>query len=175
MDVRRRGRGREQGATLVEFAIILPVIVLLIMGIIDFGGMYNDWQQLRQGVREGARYSVVANLPSDTTCNPSGVTSVEAQEIICMTKNRAGLGSGMRVGIWTPLGNGWKLGDPLVVCGQYPAKSTSGLTAPFLSGRVLKSKVEMRIEQPLPQGNTFAPQQEPALGSGGWPSECSTL
>ena len=52
---RARSRPGEQGATLVEFAILLPVIVLVVFGIIDFGSLYNDYQSLRQGARDGIR------------------------------------------------------------------------------------------------------------------------
>ena len=40
------------------------------------------------------------------------------------------------------------LGDPVLICAQIPAKSTSGMTAPFLNGRTISAQAEMRIEVP---------------------------
>ena len=45
---------RERGAALVEFAIILPILLTLVFGIIEFGRGYDVKVQLTGGVREGA-------------------------------------------------------------------------------------------------------------------------
>ena len=49
-----RSRG-ERGAALVEFAIILPILLTLVFGIIEFGRGYEAKVQITGGVREGAR------------------------------------------------------------------------------------------------------------------------
>jgi len=46
---------RDRGATAVEFALLLPVLLLLLFGIIDFGRALNAQITLTQAVREGAR------------------------------------------------------------------------------------------------------------------------
>jgi Flp pilus assembly protein TadG len=43
-------------SSLAEFAISLPLLVVLVVGIFDFGGAFNLKQQLNNAVREGARY-----------------------------------------------------------------------------------------------------------------------
>ena len=48
-------RTDERGAAAVELALILPVLVLLLMGIIEFGRGYNARVTLTSAVREGAR------------------------------------------------------------------------------------------------------------------------
>src|SRR5688572_29230104 len=53
-DRRRTSRG-EQGVVAVEFALIVPVILLLVFGIIEFGRAYNAKVELTAAVREGAR------------------------------------------------------------------------------------------------------------------------
>ena len=50
----RRRRG-ERGAAAVEMALILPVLLLLVGGIIDFGRAFNAQMTLTQAAREGAR------------------------------------------------------------------------------------------------------------------------
>jgi Flp pilus assembly protein TadG len=58
----RRGRGQE-GAAALEFAALLPVLVLLLAGFFDFG-WYFYWQHtVTNASREGVRYGVQANYP----------------------------------------------------------------------------------------------------------------
>lgn len=61
---RRAGAGRERGAAAVEFALILPVLMYLVFGIISFGYMLSFRQALSQAAAEGARAAAVA--PADT-------------------------------------------------------------------------------------------------------------
>ncbi|MBI2170020.1 MAG: pilus assembly protein [Actinobacteria bacterium] len=51
----------QRGAVAVEFAIVLPLLVLLIFGIIEFGRAYNAKIALEGAVREGARILAVGN------------------------------------------------------------------------------------------------------------------
>lgn len=50
----RSGTG-ERGAAMVEMAIVLPVLLLLVFGIIDFGRLYNTQVTLTHAAREGIR------------------------------------------------------------------------------------------------------------------------
>jgi Flp pilus assembly pilin Flp len=54
------GRG-ERGAAAVEFALVLPVLLLVIFGIIDFGRMLNAQITLTEAAREGARATSLVN------------------------------------------------------------------------------------------------------------------
>jgi Flp pilus assembly protein TadG len=56
----RRLRGRK-GQALAEFALILPVLFLLIAGIIEFGRGWNIKQAVTDAAREGARNTVVVD------------------------------------------------------------------------------------------------------------------
>jgi len=49
----------ERGQTIVEFALIAPIIFLLLFGIIDFGMMLDRRITLEHAVREGARFAAV--------------------------------------------------------------------------------------------------------------------
>ena len=49
----------EKGANAVEFAIILPILVVLIFGIFQFGIAYNNYIALTHAAREGARLAAV--------------------------------------------------------------------------------------------------------------------
>ena len=50
---------REQGASLVEFAVILPLLVMLIFGVIEASWAFAQHNDVRHGAREGARLSAV--------------------------------------------------------------------------------------------------------------------
>jgi Flp pilus assembly protein TadG len=49
------GRPRDRGTAAVEFALVLPVALLVIFGIIDFGRMFNAQITLTEATRESAR------------------------------------------------------------------------------------------------------------------------
>lgn len=63
---RTRGR-RDDGAQLVEFGLILPVLLLIILGIINFGFVFGQKLSLNQAVREGARKAVVDKSATNAT------------------------------------------------------------------------------------------------------------
>jgi len=50
----------EKGQSLVEFAILLPVLLLLLMGILEFGLMLNSYMTINNSAREGARLGIVS-------------------------------------------------------------------------------------------------------------------
>jgi len=54
-------RNEERGAALVEFALILPVLVMFVFGIVEFGRAYSARIQLTAAVRDGARAAALGN------------------------------------------------------------------------------------------------------------------
>ena len=63
-------RARERGAAAVEFALVLPVLVMILMGIIDFGMVTNAQAIVANAARDGARAaSMGAN--SSVSCRAS--------------------------------------------------------------------------------------------------------
>lgn len=60
MSIRRRGASSEsRGQSLVEFALILPIFVLLLVGILDFGRAVFAFNTLNNAAREGGRLAIV--------------------------------------------------------------------------------------------------------------------
>ncbi|GEP33138.1 hypothetical protein NSZ01_09060 [Nocardioides szechwanensis] len=56
----RRSRRRDDGAAAVEFALVAPLLILLLMGIIGYGYMLSFRQSISQAAAEGARAAAVA-------------------------------------------------------------------------------------------------------------------
>lgn len=52
-------KGKERGAVAVEMAIVLPLLLLILLGIIEFGRALNVQVSLTQAAREGARYAAI--------------------------------------------------------------------------------------------------------------------
>ena len=59
----RRLWGTQKGQTLVEFVLILPVLLILLFGIIEFGLLLYNKQVITNASREGARYGIVSRSP----------------------------------------------------------------------------------------------------------------
>jgi Flp pilus assembly protein TadG len=71
MDMKRLQNGRrDRGAQLVEFALLLPLLLLLILGMVEFGFLFGEFNETRHGVHEGARLAAVNDASLLTnTCN----------------------------------------------------------------------------------------------------------
>lgn len=70
MPAPRRGLGapdRQSGAAAVELALVLPILLVLVFGIIDFGRAYNAKISLTQAAREGARVRALGGDAAATT------------------------------------------------------------------------------------------------------------
>lgn len=52
---------RQKGTVLVEFAIVLPIFILILIGTIEFGIVLNDFLILQNAAREGARYGAIGS------------------------------------------------------------------------------------------------------------------
>ena len=68
----RSGRGtarrfNERGQALAEFALVLPLVLLFIAGIVEMGRAWNIKQAVTDAAREGARYTVVQDDAVDST------------------------------------------------------------------------------------------------------------
>lgn len=86
----RRAR-RERGAVAVEFALVLPVLVFLVFGLIDFGWMINRDTQInnaaREGAREGSLNPVAAEIKAAVLSNISQLpqTVTPANPVVTIT------------------------------------------------------------------------------------------
>jgi Flp pilus assembly protein TadG len=77
-----RGK-RERGANLVEFALLAPLLIVLVLGIVEFGFLFAQYNEIRHGAREGARYAAVSNpdYNLDGSINAGDVQAVTCDSI----------------------------------------------------------------------------------------------
>jgi hypothetical protein len=61
-----RQRRRRQGQTLAEFALTLPILLLLMFGIIEFGRIFQAWVTLQNAARTAARYASTYQYDDNT-------------------------------------------------------------------------------------------------------------
>ena len=65
--------GGERGAELVEFALVLPVLLVLLAGILDMGFLFKDWEVVTNAAREGARAAALPGwVQSDVETRVAG-------------------------------------------------------------------------------------------------------
>jgi Flp pilus assembly protein TadG len=70
----RSGRLNRKGQALIEFALVLPLVLLLVVGMLEFAKAWNLHQVMTDAVREGARRAVLADA---TTC-PGGAVAMDS-------------------------------------------------------------------------------------------------
>ena len=68
---RRHGKLNRKGQALIEFALVLPLVLLLVVGMLEFARAWNLHQTMTDAVREGARRAVLADgWPVDSAYAP---------------------------------------------------------------------------------------------------------
>ncbi|HEY8870492.1 MAG TPA: TadE/TadG family type IV pilus assembly protein [Candidatus Limnocylindrales bacterium] len=87
-----RFRYRGAGQALVEFALILPILILVTVGVVDLARISTTWVSLINGVREGALYASIdpketywcmnpATAPAGSIACPAGATTATASSV----------------------------------------------------------------------------------------------
>ena len=125
---RRTGKG-EGGQSLVEFTLVLPIFLLVLFAIIDFGMAFNAWITVTNSAREGARVGTVGKTAGDIEARVRDTASALEQANLTVTVTNAEGASGESVvvdvsyaySLITPLSNimgmvsGGSIGDTLNV------------------------------------------------------------
>jgi Flp pilus assembly protein TadG len=122
----------EKGQATTEFAVVLPILVVLLFGIIQFGIAFKDYLSLTDAVRAGARKAAVSRNLSD----PVGATRT-AVRTAAADLDPAKLPDPAVVSTWQP-------GTDVKVTAQYPYRiNLFGI--PVATGN-LKSSTTERVE-----------------------------
>jgi Flp pilus assembly protein TadG len=125
----------EQGQTMTEFALVLPVLALLLFGVIQFGILFNNYVTLTDGVRAGARKAAVSRQAAD----PRG-DAIDAVKASAASLDWTRPGATVTVTPSTP----WAHGDSVTVHAEYPYEIN--LIGLVLASGHLKSTTTERVE-----------------------------
>ena len=156
-------RGRDRGAAAVEFALVVPLLLLLVMGILDYGRFFFDSVSLRQGAREGARQAVVQRYGASCTTGTVGA------KIACSAKAASDITIGTPVVRIPTQAADWAQGKQLLVCMQSKEQGTGFVPLP--AGGIIKTKTYMSIEKGTLVGDpsyTSDPAQTLATSDWSW-------
>lgn len=130
----RRFLGSERGTAVVEFALVAPILFLLVFGILDFGRALNYYNDLTQLSGQGARAAAISRNPDGTSIGQASGTvdngdcGGKAYSIQCQLANyyttTGELKSGVKVCIPSlPTG----VGAPVTVHATYQFNFSVGL------------------------------------------------
>ena len=121
----------EQGQTATEFALVLPILALLLFAVIQFGIVFNHYVTLTDATRAGARKAAVGRQTSDPVGAAVAETRASAKDL---TQNALNVS----------VDSTWQRGGDVTVSASYPY-SISLLGMVVKSGRVSSTTTE-RVE-----------------------------
>jgi Flp pilus assembly protein TadG len=158
---RTRTTGRDRGAAAVEFALVVPVLLLLVCGILDYGRFFFDSISLRQGAREAVRQAVVQRYAA--TCTTGSVGA----RIACTAKASSDTTMGAPKVYIPAVSGGWAQGKQVLVCMQSKERGTGFV--PFPANGILTTKTYMSIEVGTPVVDpTYTADAAPTGGNWTW-------
>jgi Flp pilus assembly protein TadG len=146
----------QRGQALVEFALILPILLTLVIGIFDFGTAYNYQNDMSQLANEAARYASVGS------CN--GCTF--SHQIPAVVKADADTGAlrdpvnGVTITVGFPSGSNGCIGDAVQVT---VTKSYTWVPYLHLASSHIHASATMRLETPYTVGTSpYTPSPGPS-------------
>ena len=141
----RQSLRSESGVALVEFALVLPLVIILFFGLLDFGKAFNYWNNTTHLSNEGARWAAVDKSFGGVTLQDYIAGQADTTEL--RSGGTSSVPSGIQVCVDFPNGTS-EVGDPVEV----KVKSSYHLMS-FLGDEIdiasvpIESKATMRIEQ----------------------------
>lgn len=147
---KRNGKRGDAGASLVEFAFVAPFLLLLLLGIIEFGYLFGQNNEIRHAAREGARYAAVSYPDRDG----GAVASSDVVDAVCAAINLPGSIVTVRMeevdatGVIINVGGNAGRGDygQIVVTATVNSLSNAPLITSFLPDQLSNSAI-FRLEQ----------------------------
>lgn len=138
---------RDGGAAAVEFALVLPLLVLILFGIVDYGLYFNASLQSRWGVHDAVRAAAVSpSIGGTTSCGSTipGAPQTVMRLICGVLKNTDSATASRYVDVQLP--DGWVVGKQLVVCERLDVAGLTGFV-PFPRDGQIRDVAVLTIEQ----------------------------
>jgi hypothetical protein len=143
-----RGSSADRGAAALEFALVVPVLVVLVFGIIDYGIFFTDSLGARDGARVAARQGSVEDFAGVCPDGYAGSGDSRLQRLACSAvKQTSAIGGNTYVRVTTP--SGWVVNENVVVCVAVVETGLTGFT-PMPNDSTVHARLQVRIEQVKP-------------------------
>ena len=127
---RSRARRSQRGATIAEFAIVLPLFLVLLMGMLDYGYFFYIEVTAAGAAREGARQCTLVALGACGNCNPVAAVnymdSVGMGEYTTATANCASSNGTLMYTVDGDVDDPTLTGGYMTSLGLLPTSSTQG-------------------------------------------------
>jgi Flp pilus assembly protein TadG len=141
-----------RGQSLAEFALIAPILMILVFGVIDFGMGLRSYISLTNATREGARYAAVGNPAGTYPTNCDGTSNTTTIGRVCVAIEGLDLSNLTTVSVAYP--NGQMPGESVIVSADYDYEYITpiGDLANFFSAGsfpdvlTLSTSTDMRLE-----------------------------
>jgi Flp pilus assembly protein TadG len=150
----------EDGQAIVELALVLPILLLVLFGIFDFGSAVNDWNNETSLANVGARYAAVGSLPGTTADPTCGSNTTLPTYLVCEATHVYGMPSSSgKFGLQGPVtvklcdpGNSTAAGQPFEVnvTAKYNWLPVSKLLGSGFLNATITGAATMRLENALP-------------------------
>jgi Flp pilus assembly protein TadG len=125
----------EQGQTMTEFTLVVPVLLLVLFGIIQFGIVFNNYVTLTDAARAASRKGAVSRNDSD----PKGACEAAGYAAGANLQN-----PGTDFVVSCSSSSGWSAGTPITVTATYPwSINLVGFT---LASGTLNTTMKERVE-----------------------------
>jgi Flp pilus assembly protein TadG len=123
----------QQGQTMTEFALVLPVLALLLFAVVQFGIVFNNYVTLTDATRAGARKAAVSRQAS----NPAGVAETAVRNSASdLTQSKLNV----------TITSTWKPSDDVTVRATYPWKVSLPMLGLVVKAGTLSSTTKERVE-----------------------------
>ena len=131
MSRRRKIFRNERGQTMVEFALVVPILCVVLFGILQFGALYNDYVTLTDATRVGARKAATSRQEASPAAAAEAATRSAAQGLT-------------QADLAVSVAAAWERGQTVTVKATYPYEID--LLGVVVASGNLESETTERIE-----------------------------
>lgn len=137
---------RERGAALVEMALVLPLLLMLALGVVDFGLMINQTTLISNAAREGAREAAFGSDEDAIEARVRETASLLNQSDLTVSVTCAGADGTACAGV--DYDTEWESGGAVIVSVEYTYHMITPLVGLLGIGpdEQLASEITMKIE-----------------------------